>query len=263
MVCRGLLLATCVLLLGGMMPTAPGQQPGIALELVERTYPVADLLLGGDAWSKGASLRKLVLMSVAPEAWQCRGLPGALTFKPEAGVLVVMQTAEEHEKIAAFLKALREWQGTLLPKEVPADPKVRTIYLAPFENRTVFQGVEDELTAALRKQLRDRTTYLLTATKGRADIEISGTINKLIWNTVLVSPSTGQRVEEYTWEVGLFATNLQRMKRTSAEWPELVPTPLSVTVVTAPELGQAAAAVRASVIEKLASEILKRIDAAR
>ncbi|MGH7134554.1 MAG: hypothetical protein ACREHD_02375 [Pirellulales bacterium] len=46
--------------------------------------------------------------SIAPATWDNVGGPGAIEEFVNSGALVISQTTEIHEEIAAYLKALRE-----------------------------------------------------------------------------------------------------------------------------------------------------------
>ncbi len=55
---------------------------------------------------------------------------------------------------------------------------VRTVAVPIFDNRTFYQGVEFDLTEALKKQLELRTPYKVTSVS-TADTELRGTITRI------------------------------------------------------------------------------------
>jgi hypothetical protein len=95
--------------------------------LVQRTYPVADLIVPHDDYlvppqSSGLpaperrpaarettehGLMKLIVNVVAPTTWQLCGGPGTIDYFPLGMALVIQQTPEIHERIAELLAGLR------------------------------------------------------------------------------------------------------------------------------------------------------------
>lgn len=80
---------------------APGQ-------LIAKTYSVADLVMPRKKGSPAESLIHL-LQTVAPQSWKDHGGRGSMEYHPLGMSLVVHQTADVHEQIAATLAALREY----------------------------------------------------------------------------------------------------------------------------------------------------------
>lgn len=82
--------------------------------LVNKVYPVFDLVVRRpDAPSRApaldfSSLINNITTTLAPHSWQDVGGPGTIESFTNAGALVISQTTDTHEQIAAFLQALRE-----------------------------------------------------------------------------------------------------------------------------------------------------------
>jgi len=113
------------LLAGVLVQDARAEDTPSVLALVDRVYPVADLIdahgcylvppgkLFADArpqppWEARANvLMKLVVNVVAPTTWRHHHGLGTIDYFPLGMALVVWQTPEVHERIAEFLAGLR------------------------------------------------------------------------------------------------------------------------------------------------------------
>lgn len=118
------LLGIGILLTGALAAQAADPQ------LVQRTYPVADLIipvdnyvvppqmsLGGTPSEQGPQrqaqtpledrLMKLICNAIAPQTWSAVGGRGTVDYFPLGMALVVNQTADVHEQIAELLNSLR------------------------------------------------------------------------------------------------------------------------------------------------------------
>lgn len=73
-------------------------------ELVTRTYPVLDLLDGGDDYD---SLIEAITTTVRPQSWDEVGGPGSICEVATSSSLVISQTHESHEEVLRLLRALR------------------------------------------------------------------------------------------------------------------------------------------------------------
>jgi hypothetical protein len=87
---------------------------GANARLVERCYPVADLMAGWDQARlvcdprpAAEALCDLVYNVLSPAVWEKGGGRGTVRFSPEAKVLLVCQTEEMHVAVDQFLQALR------------------------------------------------------------------------------------------------------------------------------------------------------------
>jgi hypothetical protein len=82
--------------------------------MVAKVYPVFDLVVRRPGAPPQApaldfgSLIENITGSLAPTTWDEVGGPGAITAFTNAGALVILQTPETHQQIAAFLQAIRE-----------------------------------------------------------------------------------------------------------------------------------------------------------
>lgn len=64
-------------------------------------------LAGGSAAAMGAQqLINIIVTTIAPDTWQQNGGKGTITFYPINPALVVRQTGEVHEQVAALVRAL-------------------------------------------------------------------------------------------------------------------------------------------------------------
>ncbi len=89
--------------------------------LVQRTYPVADLILSdhGNCSVLGApiptpaaertpdELIELIVNTIAAQTWSMQGGPGTIEYVPLGMAFLVNQTPEVHERIAELLEGLR------------------------------------------------------------------------------------------------------------------------------------------------------------
>src|SRR5271156_2811677 len=96
--------------------------------LVQRTYWVADLIVGvGTESTHQDELMKTITQVVEPKSWQEHGGRGTIDYYPPLGMeLIVLQTAEVHERLNVYLAALRHF-GTqqarnARPSSFPAAP---------------------------------------------------------------------------------------------------------------------------------------------
>jgi hypothetical protein len=78
-------------------------------KLIQRTYPVADLIIFGDDPSCQDELIKNIEQIIAPMSWQEHGGCGTIDYYPLGMALVANQTAEVHECLNAYLTALRRF----------------------------------------------------------------------------------------------------------------------------------------------------------
>jgi hypothetical protein len=82
--------------------------------LVVKVYPVFDLVVkrpGASSRSPAMDFQSLIdtiTCSLAPTTWDEVGGPGAIQAFTNSGALVIAQTGDVHEQIAALLRALRE-----------------------------------------------------------------------------------------------------------------------------------------------------------
>jgi hypothetical protein len=81
--------------------------------LIVKVYPVFDLVVRRPGASPRTpaldfqSLIEAITTNLAPTTWDEVGGPGAVQEFTNAGALVISQTAEIHEQVAAYLQALR------------------------------------------------------------------------------------------------------------------------------------------------------------
>jgi type II secretory pathway component GspD/PulD (secretin) len=133
------------------------------VKLVQRVYEVADLVIPLDgiraAEPKASAaprqatgdrrtpiktiedqLMKLIVTEIQPESWSGKGGPGTMDYHPLTMSLVVNQTADVHEEIAALLKALRRKQDL----EVTADLRILTVSESFFDKNGPDLGLPTE-----------------------------------------------------------------------------------------------------------------------
>ncbi len=112
------------------------------LRLEVRIYPVGDLSdrrqtlsRWSGEWLSGCSadLTQAISLSVEPHTWSSVGGAGAIVELPSEGVLVVLQTAEMHERIETVLTRLRKHLQKAPQVAEEADPDALTlvVYLIP------------------------------------------------------------------------------------------------------------------------------------
>jgi hypothetical protein len=77
-----------------------------------RAYPVADLVLLGDAKQPNAApaLLRLITQLGSPLSWDFKGGPGSAQYYPLGMSIVVNQSPECHRQIAGMLSVLRLWR---------------------------------------------------------------------------------------------------------------------------------------------------------
>lgn len=94
-----------------------------AAELVERVYPVEDLVTGPGVGDMSIafdydSLIEQITTVIYPTTWDEVGGPGSIAPHELTGTLSISQTREVHERIEVLLHALRaarDWQGIPRP----------------------------------------------------------------------------------------------------------------------------------------------------
>ena len=122
-------------------------QEDAASNLVTRTYPVLDLVGSVATSSTGSreavadydSLIEVITTTLEPDSWDEVGGPGSVAEFPNAGVLVISQTRDNHQKIATLLNSLRRAKALQgLPTIAPlakASSAVRSVERGVFGNR--------------------------------------------------------------------------------------------------------------------------------
>ncbi|MBL8798687.1 MAG: hypothetical protein JNM56_32635 [Planctomycetia bacterium] len=130
--------------------------------LVQRIYPVADLIGGHDNYylvppSSSAvpalperrsaeratsenELIKLIIHAIAPASWQARGGPGTIDYFPLGMAFVVEQTPEIHERVAELLNGLRD----LKHLEVVIETRLLSLSDESFERICSQLGIEPQ-----------------------------------------------------------------------------------------------------------------------
>jgi hypothetical protein len=120
-----------------LTPGAAAKGPRAPARLIQRTYPVADLvvpienapsavLAGQEMLGKAADagttlqdvLMNLISRTVAPQSWRSLGGTGEMGFFPLGMSLVVTQTPEVQQQIGELLADLRRQQGLTVAIEV-------------------------------------------------------------------------------------------------------------------------------------------------
>lgn len=76
-------------------------------------------------------------------------------------------------------------RGALVP------PDVKTIAIPVFKNQTTQFRIEQQLTAAVTKELIERTAYHITQNPGGADALLKGTVKEIHQGVVTFNPQTG------------------------------------------------------------------------
>lgn len=65
------------------------------------------------------------------------------------------------------------------------DPNIHTVYVPIFKNKTIWRGLEFQLTKAVQREIESKTPYKVESDCSKADVELLGTIvqfNKNILN---------------------------------------------------------------------------------
>lgn len=106
------------------LPDKPGCCDG-SDKMVQHTYPVADLVASDSAERAHLDeLIKTITQVVEPKSWQEHGGRGTIDYFPPLGTeLIVLQTAEVHERLNTYLMALRHF-GAHQAKNANAFPTV-------------------------------------------------------------------------------------------------------------------------------------------
>lgn len=170
------LLALGVLLAGSLAVRAEVPR------LVQRTYPVADLIIPLDNYGPSSpsafsttparapaapttqdQLMRLIFNSVAPESWAEVGGRATMDYFPLGMALVINQTVAVHEQIAALLDSLRQ----NLDKEVTVE--VRAVSVGEKMARHLRQEYGIDCT---RCQKADDTTEAPQVTILKDDVEL-------------------------------------------------------------------------------------------
>jgi hypothetical protein len=99
--------------------------------------------------------------------------------------------------LAVFCGCAGYSNESLFPKEVSS------VYVEMFDNRSLWRGVEYELTDALAKRIEAETPYKIISSRDRADSVISGQIISINQVWVSTERETGEPLEK---EVELRAT---------------------------------------------------------
>lgn len=102
---------------------AGAAEPADKAKLVQRVYPVADLIIPVDgvpgmssaecrpaARTLEDNLIKLIGSTIAPASWNVQGGSATADYYPLGMALVITQTADVHEQVAELLAALRRLQ---------------------------------------------------------------------------------------------------------------------------------------------------------
>jgi hypothetical protein len=74
------------------------------------------------------------------------------------------------------------------------DPAIHTVYVPIFKNRTLWRGLEFELTQAVVKQIQWKTPFRVVSDRASADTELTGTI--ISFNKSLVNRNQLNEVRE-------------------------------------------------------------------
>jgi hypothetical protein len=82
-------------------------------EVMTRTYPVGDLLDGGDEAKAYDNLIEVITSIAAPMSWAEAGGPGSMQKMPKSKSLVISQTWERQEEILDLLRNLRAARKTV------------------------------------------------------------------------------------------------------------------------------------------------------
>jgi alpha-2-macroglobulin len=96
---------------GVLMITTPEVAQG---HLVIKVYPVQDLVtIPGESGLENADFDSLIdlIGCVQPESWDASGGPGSIKAFPNKYALVISETQEVHEEVAALLEGLRKVGG--------------------------------------------------------------------------------------------------------------------------------------------------------
>lgn len=106
-------------------------------------YPVSDLVVTfrdpstGETSADYDSLIDLITSTIQPTTWDEVGGPGSIGVYERGGALVLSQTQDVHQAIAAFLETLRRSGGSL---PVNSQPAVRSRPSAPADSPAAFGG---------------------------------------------------------------------------------------------------------------------------
>jgi type II secretory pathway component GspD/PulD (secretin) len=153
--------------------------------LVERVYPIADLIVPisedvstGDSPAKQAEpaktleskLMNLLCSSVAPESWKDNGGLATMQYFPLGMSLVIRQTADVHERIAALLAELRrphdvEVAVELRLLQVSNEAALEVERIAEKENKGQILLRDEQLLRLLKSTQISRETQIMQAPK--------------------------------------------------------------------------------------------------
>ncbi len=122
-------------------------------DLVTGFYPVFDIFSWASHFDRDEpefwdydSLIELITTTCAPESWDEVGGPGMLDSLPMCGCLVLSQTMDTHEEVAALLESIRNWQRTY-------DARMGVAMTASFSC-----GRQSEINEALHRRLTKKKT---------------------------------------------------------------------------------------------------------
>lgn len=186
------LLLAALLTLTALAETTPAQAPArrvrpkVAAEMIQRTYPVADLVVPITKFNEDGTqqavkkpqhseLIEQIKKSVASESWEDLGGQGTIQFFPTGMSLIIRQSRAAHAKIERLLTELSREQNS----EVTVELRVVTLSEAFFERFASEIGIvpakdgvtlpkfltERDMMRFLKRIITDKTTQVMQMPK--------------------------------------------------------------------------------------------------
>lgn len=143
----------------------------------------------------------------------------------------------------------------------PYRQDIQTVYIPTFTSDSTRRGIEYQLTEAVQKEITKRTPYRL-AKQGYADTKLSGHVVRL--NKAMLSESATDEARELQFSLAVqISWQDSRTGRSIRE--ETIPLPpelthLYTTADFAAEIGQSRATAIQTAIDKMARQIVEKME---
>jgi hypothetical protein len=114
------------------------------------------------------------------------------------------------------------------------DPNIHTVYVPIFKNKTVWRGLEFELTEAVVREIHAKTPFRVVSDRAEADTELTGTI--VSYNKAIINRNQLNEVREAetTLSVEVFWRNIRTGEILSQPRKPGEPPPVALPAVVQP-----------------------------